>query len=192
MLLFSSPSDAQLDKFLSAAARSQHSYAEVGATVEGDLPKSYNVDHNRVLLGKGEADFHRAALAMRDWKMFDLGWVRLYPAIPELREGENVVSVARWLGLYFVNGCRIVQVIHEHVPMQRFGFAYGTLGDHAERGEERFLVEWDRHTDEVWYDILAFSRPKQLLARIGSPLARSLQKRFAADSKAAMVRAVKA
>ena len=191
VLLFSAPSDAQLDKFLADAAQSRHSYAEVGATLDGVGPKSsYNIDHNRILLGKGEALFHRAALAVRDWKTFELGWVRPYPATASIRAGENVAVVVRWFGLYFVNGCRIVDTIHEHSPVPRFGFIYGTLEDHAERGEERFSVEWDRHTDEVWYDIFAFSRPNQLLTRIGYPFARRLQKRFAADSKAAMVRAV--
>lgn len=189
VLLFSSPSDAQIDKFLADAAQSQHSYDEVGATLNV-VPTSYNVDHNRVLLGKGEADFHRAALAIRDWKMFDLGWARVYPPGAPIRTGENVAVIARWLNLYFLNACRIVDTIHEHVPIQRYGFAYGTLHDHAESGEERFVVEWSRKNDEVWYDVLAFSRPNQFLARIGYPFARNLQKKFTRDSKAAMVRAV--
>jgi uncharacterized protein (UPF0548 family) len=92
--------------------------------------------------------------------------------------------------VYFVNACRIVDTIHEHIPIQRYGFVYGTLEDHAESGEERFTVEWDRHKDEVWYDILAFSRPHQFLSKISYPLARRLQKKFAAESLAAMVRAV--
>jgi uncharacterized protein (UPF0548 family) len=51
-------------------------------------------------------------------------------------------------------------------------------------------VEWREADGAVWYDILAFSRPRQLLARLGYPLARRLQKRFARDSAAAMQRAV--
>jgi len=189
MLLFAPPSDAQLDHFLTRAGESRFTYSEVGAT-SGVTPPLYTTDHNRILLGKGEALFHHAASAVRDCKMFDLGWVKLYPATPAIREGENVAVVARWFNLYFVNACRIVDTIHEHVPMQRFGFVYGTLEDHAESGEERFTVEWHRQTNEVWYDLLAFSRPNQFLARIGYPLARRLQRRFAADSKAAMARAV--
>jgi uncharacterized protein (UPF0548 family) len=189
VLLFSSPSNTQLDKFLADAAGWQHSYANVGATMS-EIPTFYNVDHNRVLLGKGESNFHRAALAIRDWKMFDLEWVRVYPAAPDIRTGENLAVVVRWFNLYFVNACRIVDTIREHVPIQRYGFIYGTLLNHAERGEERFVVEWDRHTDEVWYDLLAFSRPNQFLARIGYPFARHLQKKFAAGSKAAMARAM--
>ena len=72
----------------------------------------------------------------------------------------------------------------------RFGFAYGTLPGHAESGEERFLVEWDRADDAVWYDILAFSRPRHPLARLGYPLTRRTQRRFARDSAAAIRQAV--
>lgn len=72
----------------------------------------------------------------------------------------------------------------------RFGFAYGTLPRHVEQGEERFLVE--RVGDEVFYDILAFSRPRHPSARLGYPLMRRWQKRFGHDSAAAMRRAVQA
>lgn len=44
------------------------------------------------------------------------------------------------------------------------------IGEHAESGEERFTVEWNRNDDIVWYDILAFSRPRQMLAKLGYPL----------------------
>jgi len=75
--------------------------------------------------------------------------------------------------------------------MERFGFAYGTLAEHAESGEERFTVEWNRDDDSVWYDILAFSRPRQMLARVGYPVSRSLQRKFAKDSKLAMLQSVR-
>jgi uncharacterized protein (UPF0548 family) len=72
-----------------------------------------------------------------------------------------------------------------------FGFAYGTLPGHVERGEERFLVEWDQGDDAVWYDILAFSRPNHLLTRLGYPVVRRLQKRFGRDSAATVLKAVR-
>jgi uncharacterized protein (UPF0548 family) len=82
-----------------------------------------------------------------------------------------------------------VYVIEEE---HRFGFAYGTLLDHAEQGEERFSVEWERESDSVFYDILAFSKPRQWQARIARPVSRMLQKRFARDSLLAMTRHVHA
>jgi uncharacterized protein (UPF0548 family) len=58
-------------------------------------------------------------------------------------------------------------------------------------GEERFLIEWDRNRDEVWYDVLAFSRPHLLLSRMGYTYMRLVQRRFGKESAAAMVRAVR-
>ena len=100
-------------------------------------------------------------------------------------------SVARCLGLWWLNACRIAYVVDEEGPVTRFGFANGTLPGHSAAGEERFLVEWDRASGAVWYDILAFSRPHQWLARLGSPYVRRVQERFGRESAAAMVRAVK-
>ena len=74
--------------------------------------------------------------------------------------------------------------------MKRFGFAYGTLPDHAERGEERFMIEW-LADDSVWYDIYAFSRPQKAIVKLGLPLARRLQKRFGGESLAVMKEAAR-
>ena len=116
-------------------------------------------------------------------------WVNLHRASAPIQVGTDVAVLVRHFGFYSLNACRIVYVVDEESPVKRFGFAYGTLGEHAESGEERFTVEWSRDDDSVWYDILAFSRPRQMLARLGYPLSRLLQKRFAEDSKAAMAKA---
>lgn len=71
-----------------------------------------------------------------------------------------------------------------------YGFAYGTLPDHPERGEERFLIEWNRADDTVWYDLLAISRPGHWLARLGYPYARYEQAKFRRLSGQAMQAAV--
>ena len=68
------------------------------------------------------------------------------------------------------------------------GVAYGTLPGHLETGEERFLIEMDER-GVVWYDILAFSRPRRFLVRLGYPYVRRLQKRFGRHSAAAMQKA---
>lgn len=69
--------------------------------------------------------------------------------------------------------CRIVYVLEE--PYRR-GFAYGTLPGHPERGEESFVVT--RSPDgEVRFTVTAFSRPADLLARLGAPVAGRIQRR---------------
>jgi uncharacterized protein (UPF0548 family) len=78
--------------------------------------------------------------------------------------------------------------MQERNATETYIFAYGTLRQHGEMGEERFTVELN-HTDQsVWYDIYAFSRP-HLLPRLVYPFTRPLQKRFARDSLQAMLRA---
>jgi uncharacterized protein (UPF0548 family) len=101
-----------------------------------------------------------------------------------------VAVVARAIGLWWLKACRIVVVVDEDGTIKRFGFAYGTLPDHAGNGEERFLIEWDRGDNCVWYDILAFSRPNHFLTRLGYPMVRHTQKRFGRDSAASMLKAV--
>jgi uncharacterized protein (UPF0548 family) len=89
-----------------------------------------------------------------------------------------------------LNACRIVYLIDERGETYRYGFAYGTLPAHAERGEERFTVEYHKAGGKVWYDLYAFSKPRHALARAGYPISRLLQKRFAKESKEAMVEAI--
>jgi uncharacterized protein (UPF0548 family) len=118
--------------------------------------------------------------------MFDIGWIELcWPDVP-IRTGSTVAVLARHFGFWSLNVCRIVYEIDEP---RRYGFAYGTLPEHAEAGEERFTVEW-RDDDSVWYDILAFSREKHPLAKMAYPLSRMLQVRFRRDSGRVMQRAV--
>lgn len=166
-------------------------YAEVGAS-QFTLPAGYTVDHNRTQLGLGGEVYQRAVEALKQWRQFELGWVTIAPQGVMLEKGATVAVKARACGVWSLNACRVVYVIDEQEPlderepMRRFGFAYGTLTDHIERGEERFLIEWRSDDDSVWYDILAFSRPQHLLVKAGFPVARRLQKRFARDSMTVM------
>jgi uncharacterized protein (UPF0548 family) len=148
------------------------------------------VDRTRIKLGEGAGVFVTAKAALRRWEHFRLGWVETWPPETPIQAGQVVAVIARLFGLWWPNACRIVDVVDEEGPVKRYGFAYGTLPEHAESGEERFTVELHEADEAVWYDILAFSRPHQLLARWGYPFARRLQKRFARDSAAAMQRAV--
>jgi uncharacterized protein (UPF0548 family) len=184
------PELTQIEAFLERQRDTRYSYREVGRTRDG-APPYYKIDHNRVRLGTGEEAYRVAVAAMRQWKMFDLGWVRIaWPGAP-IQEGTNVAVVARTLGVWSLNAARIVYTLDGlDTQVRRFGFAYGTLLDHAEMGEERFSVEWNRADGSVWYDIFAFSRPRHWLVQIGYPLSRVYQRRFARDSMAVMVRTV--
>jgi uncharacterized protein (UPF0548 family) len=181
------PSEDALRRYVAAQAALPFGYAPVGAT-QGAPPAGYRSDHHRAVLGRGLEVFRRAAKAIRAWEMFRLGWVEVLPPDAPLRPGTVVGVLVHHLGLWSLNPCRIVYVVDETGPVERFGFAYGTLPGHAAMGEERFTVEWDRTDDTVVYDLLAFSQLRAPLARLGYPLARRLQRRFARDSLRAMMR----
>jgi uncharacterized protein (UPF0548 family) len=183
------PSPLAVEAFLALQEKSPFSYAEVGAS-NGEAPPGYNLDHNRVRIGTGEADFAAARAALEAWRMFPAPWTKISPAQAAIRVGQVVAMQANALGLWWLNACRIVYVIDEAAPVRRFGFAYGTLSAHVEKGEERFSVE--HHPDgAVWYDVRAFSQPRYWPVRLGKPLARALQRRFVRDSQAAMQQAVR-
>jgi len=190
MFLPRKPSAEQIRQFISRQSKLQFSYPEVGASRE--TPRSgYTIDHNRIELGTGQEVFERAVAALENWKQFDLGWVSVVPGDTPIEVGAIVAILTRHFGFWSLNACRVVYLIDEDGPTKKFGFAYGTLSSHVERGEERFTIEWHRDDDSVWYDILAFSRPNKLLVKLGLPLARMLQQRFAKDSLSAMVAAVR-
>ena len=190
MLSFQKPSAESIHRFLAEQARLDFTYTSIGATAT-QPPAGYVVDHTRIKLGEGEPVFAAAVAALRRWEQFHLGWLEASSVDAPIKEGQVVAILARSIGLWWLNACRIVYVVDETGPLTKFGFAYGTLPAHAGSGEERFLIEWDHADDSVWYDILAFSRPRHLLTKIGYPMVRRTQKRFGRESAAAMQRAVR-
>jgi uncharacterized protein (UPF0548 family) len=188
MFLYRKPSEEVVRQFISSQQDLPFSYAEVETTRNQprDVPGGYTVDHNRIKLGQGQETYQRAKSALLSWQQFELGWVTVVPREKSLEVGTTVAIRAKTFGFWSLNAARIVYVIDEGQGQRtRFGFAYGTLPDHVERGEERFTVEWCAD-DLVWYDIYAFSRPKHPLARLAFPITRMLQKRFVRHSLAIM------
>ena len=183
------PDDEAIRRFLTAQQRLPYSYVEIGAT-KTIPPQGYDIDHNRIELGTGREVFTRAKEAVRRWEMFNLGWLQLWTPTAPIAVDTTVAVLAHVWSIWILNACRIVYVMDETGPMDSFGFAYGTLPGHAERGEERFTVQWHHADDSVWYDILAFSRPNHWLTRFGYLYVRRLQKRFARASQQAMLSAV--
>lgn len=170
------------------------SYDEVGATreiVDGarpPVPAGYDFDHHAFDLGTGRDRFERAREALRHWRQLELPWLEFHGTQTPVVEGAVVASLVSVLGFWFLSPCRVVydELDGEDVA----AYAYGTLAGHAERGEERFRLAFDPETKQVTYEISAFSRPDRLAVRIGYPLARRLQQRFAQASVQALRDAV--
>lgn len=192
MYLLFKPAPTRIRDFLHRQSRLPFAYTPVGIThlqtgqTPAHLPSGYVIDHHRIQLGCGQQVYARARQALREWRMFPRKWVQTYPDPAPIAADTPVAILAQLPGLWSLNAARIVYVLEQAGAVQRYGFAYGALPDHAEQGEERFCVEWRRNDDSVWYDILAFSRPNQRLAQLAYPVVRGLQHRFAVDSLQAM------
>jgi uncharacterized protein (UPF0548 family) len=190
MLSLRKPSVDALRRFMAAQAKLPYTYEAVGATAETP-PAGYVVDRTGMKLGEGEAVFRSAIAALRRWEQFRLGWVEAWSPDTPIQPGEVVAVMGRAIGVWWLNACRIVYIVDEAGPISKFGFAYGTLPGHVESGEERFLIEWNRGDNSVWFDIVAFSRPNHFLTRLGYPVVRRLQKQFGRDSATSMLKAVR-
>ncbi len=185
MFLIQKPDEATVTRFLESLATSKLSYESPG--LSSLSPAGFNIDGHRVKIGSGESLYESAKAAVDTWLMFPPGWVDVRPVGASSEVGTNVAVLARHLGFWSLNGCRVVLRL-DNAEGLRHGFAYGTLQEHAECGEEAFLVELDPADDSVWYSIRAVSKPRAALARVGSPVARRLQSRFRKESADALVR----
>lgn len=185
-------------QYLATLQGSSFSYDAVGCIRTGKYPPRFNVDHHRVLLGHGADAFVSACQAVCDWRFFPAKVADIAPRPEPITVGTMVAVVYHaWpIFVWTLMPARILEVIDStkqgsHVEVRQFGFTCGTLPGHWEMGEERFLVEWLKSDNSVWYDLLAVSRPRHWLARLGYWFARREQGRFRIESGLAMQAAVK-
>lgn len=183
---FSLPSSDKLEQHWQTQKKQHFAYPEVGSSAQV-FPSGYDHDREATLLGFGDVVFEKAKQALRNWAMFPSAWTRIFPANTPLQQGNEVLVLFRLFGLWWWrNSSRIVYLIDEPA---RFGFAYGTLPAHIEKGEEIFQVEL-RDDGSVWYSIQAFSKPNRWYVWLVYPLARAYQRKFRRDSFRAMEREI--
>jgi len=177
------PTAAAIEGKIAAAGRLELDFQGIlgwpHGIMAGRLEPRMAHDFSRTRLGNGEAKFSAAKKAFERWVMFDLGWVRVANTNAAIELNQIVAVEAHTLGLWTLNLSKIVKVVDSATA---FGFVYATTVMHVEAGEERFLLEFEPETGDVWYELEAVSRPRAALARLGLPVTRAFQKRFARES----------
>jgi uncharacterized protein (UPF0548 family) len=189
VFLLKRPTGCQIERFLDRSRGLPLSYGPTGIVRHPSAGR--RVGEHVMAIGRGHGDFERARLALAAWKHFGLGWVEAFPAQPSIDVGTNVAVQIRHLGFWSLNGARVLYQVGSDGE-NTFGYAYGTLTNHAESGEELFEVSIDPQSGAVLYRIRAVSQPQSPLAWIGEPFVRVLQARFRRDSGLAMQRAIAA
>ncbi len=96
----------------------------------------------------------------------------VYPGGP-VRPALTFAFWFRLAGAYVTAAGRVVYVTND---AYRRGFAYGTLPQHPEQGEEAFHLI--REGSRLLFRITAFSRPRHPIARLGAPVSRLAQLRM--------------
>jgi uncharacterized protein (UPF0548 family) len=188
MFLTHRPSQHEIEEFLDQSHGLPLSYGPVG--IARQSPKGFNADLASAVIGRGRPTFERAKIALSEWRHYEMGWVEVFPRSASIEPGTIVAVLVRHLGFWSLNGCRVVYGIGDRQSGSSFGFAYGTLTNHVELGEEIFEVMLEPETEDVIYRIQAVSKPRAALARIGYPFARHFQERFRRDSTSALRRAI--
>ena len=181
------PSADQLRSLADDGTRDSLTYEPIGISAMTEPPAGYRLDRWSRSLGAGEHTFELAAEALRHWRVHEGAGLVVHAAgAPSV---DSIVAMAAPLPIGWIEVvCRVVGVVDES---DRFGFTYGTLSVHPEQGEESFTVfrTDDGGTD---FEIVAASRPRQILARACPPAARRLQKAATNRYLAAMQSAVDA
>jgi len=189
MFLAHRPSPREIEEFIQDSQRLPLSYDQIGVA---KLSRSdLTIDEASATIGLGKTAFECSKLALHEWRHFELGWMEIFPKNASIEPATTVAVLVHHFGFWSLNGCRVVYGLSDRPDDTSFGFAYGTLTNHAEMGEEIFQVSISPETEEVSYRIRAASTPRAKLARIGYPITRLLQARFRRDSIAAMQRAVR-
>ncbi|KAK6258139.1 hypothetical protein SCA6_012613 [Theobroma cacao] len=166
----------------------------------------YLVNHARVLVGSGLQTYEKGKAALQNWRHFGLNWAFVDPKTPIQNGVKFCVCVKEFLP-WVMMPLQVVYVKESKSAKTKkavasFGFGSGTLQGHLliarlmltwfgmsagnQAGEERFSIELDEN-DQVWYEILSFSKPAHFLSFIGYPYVYLRQKYFAHQSANAVL-----
>lgn len=188
MIRLSRPDERTVRDALARSTEGGLSYQPPGMTRSPPAP-GWPVNRIRTELGSGPGVWERATAALGRWEQYRTGWTTVTPPAPALEPGATFAVVARHLGFWSVNCCRVVYGPGDVEADGVFACAIGTLDVHSESGEERFAVERDAD-GTVWFELLAYARARHPLGRLAPPIVTRIQRRFARDAAAAMRRAV--
>jgi uncharacterized protein (UPF0548 family) len=178
------PSAAGIDQLLERSRHADLNYLDVGMTRQdrADRIPAYRQTLFQTTL-RGQDAFERARDALRTWRVHEGAGVTVHS--DPFAEDATVLLTLRIGPLAAIGPGRIVYVLDE---ASLFGFAYGTLTGHPERGEQRFLLEV-RDPTTTTFSIKALSRPAGAITRLSGPVSRGMQDRVARRYLSSMERA---
>ncbi|KAL9263649.1 UPF0548 protein-like protein [Drosera capensis] len=149
----------------------------------------FSLNHARVLVGSGMETFEKGKAALQTWRHFQFNWTFVDSATPIKTGVKFCVCVNEFLP-WLMMPLQIAYVDEDKRAKKgkaSFSYGSGTLQGHLLAGEERFSLELNEN-DQVWYEILSFSKPAHLLSFIGYPYVLHRQKCFTKESTKAVLK----
>ncbi|XP_050237773.1 UPF0548 protein At2g17695 [Mercurialis annua] len=172
-------------KFKGATAKPVTSLKE-----DAELTKDgFFINHSRVLLGSGVDSFDKAKFGLQNWRHFGLNWAFVDSKTPIRSEVKFCVcnkEILPWV-MMPLQMVYVEDSGNAKKGAASFRFGSGTLQGHLLAGEERFSIEMDEK-NQVWYEILSFSKPANFLSFIAYPYVKFRQKVFANQSAEAVLK----
>ncbi|MDR7234474.1 DUF1990 domain-containing protein [Agrococcus sediminis] len=171
-------------------------------------PKGFEVIQRRARIGHGRPRYDAAVAALRTWKVQRLSGIEVdvvgseegtvYRPVgfdgteatraasiepqqdfgpdgePFLQPGDSIDQRVRVLGMQIHAPMRVIAIEEE---ASSHGVILGTLEGHPEAGEERFTIEIVED-ETVFLHFRALVRDAKWWARLGSPIARAMRRRY--------------
>ncbi|KAF8011393.1 hypothetical protein BT93_J1873 [Corymbia citriodora subsp. variegata] len=155
---------------------------------DGKLYKDgFLLNHARVLVGSGRDTYEKGKNALQSWRHLGLNWA-FVDSKTQVQNGVKFCICVKEFLPWLVMPLEVV-FVNESKKSKKgvasFRFGGGTLKGHLLAGEESFSIELDEN-NQVWYEILSFSKPAHFLSFIGYPYVQLRQKYFAHQSSNAV------
>ncbi|XP_047318059.1 UPF0548 protein At2g17695-like [Impatiens glandulifera] len=174
------------------AAKHIGSTAKHASSLQEDedlLKDGFLVNHARVLVGSGNETYEKGKSALQSWRHFSFDWT-FVDSKTRIQNGNKFCVCVKEFVPWLMMPLQVVYVKENNMNQNKasissFGFGSGTLHGHLLAGEERFSIELDEN-NQVWYEVLSFSKPAHFLSMIGYPYVRMRQKYFTHQSTTAV------
>lgn len=149
------------------------------------VPRGYRETRYRTVLGVAPGVFEHAKDALQNRVMYPAPLSALRPENAPLTPGATLVVVLNLFGCQALNAIRVLAI--DDRP-DDYRLVVGTLPGHALVGKEVFRIV--REDERVVYELYAVSKPRHWLTKLGWPLTRWVQRRFARKSLEGVARAL--
>ena len=163
----------EIARLLEQAQGEDPTYDHVGSTLHPERWPQRAPYQRTSTLGHGDEDFAQAGERLRGWAPQRNLNAPVHPADAPIEVGTTLLVELRKGPLTVVVPNRIVEVVDD--PGRRFGFAYGTLPGHAERGEESFVIELG-DAGEVTGTVTVDAAPSLAAAKLAMPVVAVIQR----------------